>query len=66
MCNEIFPVFYVINSRLVNELSDQTTEQQVMVSRLKATEKEVERLKGQLQQYVQEVERAEDLLMRKV
>lgn len=51
---------------MVNELSDQTTEQQVLVSRLKATEKEVERLKGQLQQYVQEVERAEDLLMRKV
>lgn len=53
------------NSRLANELSDMTTELTITKRKLKESQKEVEGLKSQLQQYVQEVQRAEELLMKK-
>lgn len=54
------------NSRLARELTDLECDQCVTKTKLTEAEKEVARLKNQLQQYVQEVERAEDLLLRKV
>lgn len=57
---------YFLFSRLVNELSEAESSHNETLSRLRACEKEVDRLKNQLQQYVQEVQKAEDLLYRKV
>lgn len=54
------------NSRLVNDLSEQTTEVTIAKRKLLESQKEVDRLKSQLQQYVQEVQRAENLLSKKV
>lgn len=57
---------YFKTSRLVNELSEAESSHNDTLLRLRACEKEVDRLKNQLQQYVQEVQKAEDLLYRKV
>lgn len=54
------------NSRLANELADSDCTHCLTKTKLAESEKEVERLKNQLQQYVQEVQRAEELLMCKV
>lgn len=54
------------NSRLLNELSEIECNYSHTKTKLHDSEKEVELLKNQLQQYVQEVQRAEELLMRKV
>lgn len=57
---------YIFSSRLINELSDQKSDELRLNRQLKEKEKEVDRLKYQLQQYVQEVHRVEDLLLKKV
>lgn len=54
------------NSRLENELSEAESSRNETRSRLRACEEEVDRLKNQLQQYVHEVQKAENLLYRKV
>lgn len=54
------------NRRLTNELGDLECCSRATKSKLIESEKEVDKLKNQLQQYVQEVQRAEDLLLRKV
>lgn len=51
---------------MVNELSEAESSHAETQSRLRACEKEVGSLKNQLQQYVEEVRKAEDLLYRKV
>lgn len=53
------------NRRLTNELAEVECSGNMMKTKLMDAEKEIERLKRQLQQYVQEVQRAEDLLHRK-
>lgn len=53
------------NRRLTNELADAECTCGVVKAKLAEAEKEVDRLKHQLQQYVQEVQRAEELLLRK-
>lgn len=53
-------------SRLVNDLTEATSDATLTKRKLLESQKEVERLKSQLQQYVQEVQRAEDLLAKKV
>lgn len=53
------------NRRLTNELADVECTSGVIKSKLSESEKEVDKLKRQLQQYVQEVQRAEELLLRK-
>lgn len=54
------------NKRLTSELVDSECTNRLHKSKLIEAEKQVEQLKSQLQQYVQEVQRAEDLLLRKV
>lgn len=54
------------NSRLTREITDLECEQCLTKTKLIESEKEVDQLKNQLQQYVQEVQRAEELLLRKV
>lgn len=51
---------------MTSELSEQQCLQEETRTKLKNAEQEVNRLKNQLQQYVKEVQRAEDLLMKKV
>ncbi|XP_055695136.1 centrosomal protein of 135 kDa-like isoform X1 [Lutzomyia longipalpis] len=53
------------NGRLVTELTDCQSELKLTRQKLKETQKEVDGLRLQLQQYVQEVERAENLLAKK-
>ncbi|XP_059615243.1 centrosomal protein of 135 kDa isoform X2 [Phlebotomus argentipes] len=53
------------NGRLVGELTDASAELKVTRQKLKETQKEVDGLKMQLKQYVQEVQRAENLLAKK-
>lgn len=53
------------NGRLVGELTDASSELKITRQKLKETQKEVDGLRVQLQQYVQEVQRAENLLARK-
>lgn len=53
------------NSRLTNELVDSECTNCLHKTKLIEAEKQVEQLKNQLQQYVQEVQRAEELLLRK-
>ncbi|XP_031640982.1 centrosomal protein of 135 kDa [Contarinia nasturtii] len=53
------------NRRLTNELADEECNDRVLKTKLNDAEKEIDRLKRQLQQYVQEVQRAEELLHRK-
>lgn len=52
--------------RLTNELADSECSNALLKSKLSESENEVDKLKKQLQQYVQEVQRAEELLLRKV
>lgn len=54
------------NRRLTNEVGDMEVANRAIKTKLVESEKEVDKLKNQLQQYVQEVRRAEDLLLRKV
>lgn len=54
------------NTRLTTELVDSECTSCLHKKKLIEAEKQVEQLKNQLQQYVQEVKRAEDLLLRKV
>lgn len=54
------------NARLTSELVDSECKNCLHKTKLIEAEKQVDQLKSQLQQYVQEVERAEDLLLRKV
>lgn len=53
------------NRRLTNDLAEFECNNSTIKSRLIDAEKEIDKLKRQLQQYVQEVQRAEDLLHRK-
>lgn len=53
------------NRRLTNELADMECKNSLLKIKLDESEKEVDNVKKQLQQYVQEVRRAEDLLLRK-
>lgn len=53
------------NRRLTSELLSSECTNCLHKTKLIEAEKEVEQLKNQLQQYVQEVQRAEDLLLRK-
>lgn len=53
------------NRRLTNELADAECTSGVIKAKLAEAEKEVDKLKRQLQQYVQEVQRAEELLLQK-
>lgn len=53
-------------SRLTNELVDSECLSVLHKTKLAEADKQVEQLKNQLQQYVQEVQRAEDLLSQKV
>lgn len=54
------------NRRLTNELADMECKNSLIKIKLDESEKEVDKVKRQLQQYVQEVQRAEDLLLKKV
>lgn len=54
------------NRRLTNELADMECKKSLIKIKLDESEKEVDKVKKQLQQYVQEVQRAEDLLLKKV
>lgn len=51
--------------RLTNELAEEECKNNSLKTKLHDAEKEIDRLKRQLQQYVQEVQRAEELLHRK-
>lgn len=51
--------------RLTNELAESECNNIKLKTKLLDAEKEIDRLKRQLQQYVQEVQKAEDLLHRK-
>ena len=51
---------------MANDLSDVTTELTIARRKLKESQSEVERMKSQLREYVQEIQRAEELLMNKV
>lgn len=62
----IYVYIFCETSRLLNEVSEAESTHRETQLRLRACEKEVDRLKNQLQQYVQEVQKAEDLLYRKV
>lgn len=53
------------NRRLINEVAEVECSTKLMKTKLIDAEKEIERSKRQLQQYVQEVQRAEELLHRK-
>lgn len=53
------------NRRLTNELADMECKNSLFKIKLDESEKEVDKVKKQLQQYVQEVQRAEDVLLRK-
>lgn len=53
------------NSRLTNELAESECKNGILSAKLTESENEIDRLKSQLQQYVQEVQRAEELLLRK-
>lgn len=53
------------NRRLLNNLAEVECDSKAMKSKLVDADKEIDRLKRQLQQYVQEVQRAEELLHRK-
>lgn len=53
------------NRRLLNNLAEVECDSRTMKTKLIDADKEIERLKRQLQQYVQEVQRAEELLHRK-
>lgn len=53
------------NRRITNDLAEEACNNNALKAKLFDAEKEIERLKRQLQQYVQEVQRAEDLLHRK-
>lgn len=53
------------NRRLTNDMAEVECTNNVLKTKLIDAEKEIERLKRQLQQYVQEVQRAEDLLHHK-
>lgn len=53
------------NTRLTNELVESECTNCMHKTKLVEAEKQVEQLKNQLQQYVQEVQRAENLLLRK-
>lgn len=53
------------NRRLLNNLAEVECDGKTMKTRLVDADKEIDRLKRQLQQYVQEVQRAEELLHRK-
>lgn len=55
----------VENTRLTNELVESECVNCLHKTKLAEAEKQVDQLKNQLQQYVQEVKRAEDLLLRK-
>lgn len=52
--------------RMTNELADSECSNGLLKAKLSESENEVDKLKKQLQQYVQEVQRAEELLLRKV
>lgn len=51
--------------RLTNDLAEEECNNNALKAKLHDAEKEIDRLKRQLQQYVQEVQRAEELLHRK-
>lgn len=53
------------NRRLLNNLAEVECDSKAMKMKLVDADKEIDRLKRQLQQYVQEVQRAEELLHRK-
>lgn len=53
------------NRRLLNNLAEAECDNQTIKTKLVDADKEIDRLKRQLQQYVQEVQRAEDLLHHK-
>lgn len=53
------------NRRLTDEMAEVECGNKMTKRKLNDAEKEIERLKRQLQQYVQEVQRAEELLHRK-
>lgn len=53
------------NRRLLNNLAETESNGKTMKTKLIDADKEIDRLKRQLQQYVQEVQRAEALLHRK-
>lgn len=59
-------VIHCLFRRLESTLADQTADHEATRKSLVACEKEVNRLKKQLQQYVHEVQKAEELLMSKV
>ncbi|KAH8405257.1 hypothetical protein KR222_000686 [Zaprionus bogoriensis] len=54
------------NGRLTDKLSDAQVEAKTLQKKLKDAEQQVGNMKQQLHKYVQEVKRAEDLLMKKV
>ncbi|XP_030570956.1 centrosomal protein of 135 kDa isoform X1 [Drosophila novamexicana] len=54
------------NGRLTDKLSDAQMESKTLQKKLKDSEQQVANMKQQLHKYVQEVKRAEDLLMNKV
>lgn len=53
------------NRRLLNNLAEVECDDKTTKTKLADADKEIDRLKRQLQQYVQEVQRAEELLQRK-
>lgn len=53
------------NRRLLNSLAEVECDSKATKTKLVDADKEIDRLKRQLQQYVQEVQRAEELLHRK-
>ncbi|XP_073839342.1 centrosomal protein 135kDa isoform X2 [Musca autumnalis] len=53
------------NVRLSNDLAESQAEVSTLRKQLKDSEKEIERLKQQLRKYVEEVKKAEDLLLNK-
>lgn len=55
-----------LNRRLTDKLSDAQMESKTLQKKLKDSEQQVANMKQQLHKYVQEVKRAEDLLMNKV
>lgn len=57
---------YLPQRRLTNDLSDTASELTLTKRKLAECQKEVERMKAQLREYVQEIQRAEELLCIKV
>lgn len=64
--NTSYYLYVAQHRRLTDKLSDAQVELKTLQKRLKDAEQQVATMKQQLHKYVQEVKRAEDLLLQKV